>query len=77
MTLYEMLIAYVVAWWMVFFMALPFGARPPARPEPGHADGAPEHPRLWTKAAVTSVVAALVVAAFYWFVNSGIMTLRP
>lgn len=77
MTPMEIFLSYVIAWWMIFFMALPFGATPSEQPQQGHAESAPARPRLWTKAAITSVIAALVVWAFHWFVTSGIMTLRP
>lgn len=77
MTLMEILLSYVIAWWMFFFMALPFGAAPPEEPGRGHAESAPATPRLWTKAAVSSVLAALAVWGFHWFVTSGIMTIRP
>jgi predicted secreted protein len=77
MTPMEIFLSYVIAWWMIFFMALPFGATPSEQPQRGHAESAPAKPRLWTKAAITSVIAALVVWAFHWFVTSGIMTLRP
>ena len=77
MTVFEAILAYVVAWWMVFFMTLPFGVRPPAQLERGHADGAPEQPHLWIKAAVTTVIAGLLVWAFNWLVESGLISLRP
>ena len=76
MTVVEVVISYVIAWWLVFFMALPFGAAPPEQVARGHADSAPAQPRLWTKVAVTSVIAALLVYAFSWFVTSGIVTIR-
>ena len=63
MTLFGSLVVFVIAWWLIFFMTLPFGARPPEKPEEGHAASAPERPRLLLKAAVTTVLAALVTAA--------------
>jgi len=77
MTLMEFILSYVIAWWMIFFMALPFGVTPPEQPGRGHAESAPAKPRLGIKVAITTVVAALAVWAFHWFVTSGIMTLRP
>ncbi len=60
-------VVFAITWWLVFFMALPFGVRPPDEPEPGHAPSAPERPRLAIKAAVTTAIAAtltgLAVAA--------------
>ncbi len=60
-------VVFAITWWLVFFMALPFGVRPPDEPGPGHAPSAPERPRLAIKAAVTTAIAAtltgLAVAA--------------
>ncbi len=60
-------VIFVVVWWMVFFVTLPFGVRLPEEAEPGHAPSAPERPRLAIKAAVTTLLAGvftgLVVAA--------------
>ncbi len=58
---------YVIVWWMVLFMVLPFGVRKVDTPEPGHEHGAPARPRLVLKALVTSLIAGLVTA-FVWAV---------
>jgi predicted secreted protein len=67
---------YVVIWWLVLFMALPFGAQPPEHPEIGHATSAPAKPRIFLKMAITTVVAGVVFAALYWFIQSGIVSFR-
>ena len=51
------LIIFVITWWLVFFMALPFGVRIPDEPEPGHAPSAPIRPRVALKAAITTAIA--------------------
>ncbi len=56
----SILAIYAIVWWLVFFMALPFGVSREENPEPGHEPGAPARPMLWIKAAVTTVIAALV-----------------
>lgn len=71
------LVVFVIAWWVIFFMTLPFGVRPPERPEEGHAASAPEKPRLWLKAGVTTVLAALVTAGFAYLIQSGLLDWRP
>lgn len=76
MTPFEIFISYVIAWWVIFFMTLPFGAAPPEAPEKGHTESAPANPRLWLKAGITTVVTALVVWAFHWFVTSGLVSIR-
>ncbi|MGB1035908.1 MAG: DUF1467 family protein, partial [Candidatus Puniceispirillales bacterium] len=37
-------VVYILLWWWVFFMTLPFGAKPVDDPEEGHATSAPEKP---------------------------------
>ena len=71
------LVTFVVSWWLIFFMALPFGAAPEAEPVRGHAESAPARPRLLLKAAITTVLAALATWAIAWFISSGLVELRP
>ncbi len=67
MDAFGIFVVFVIVWWMVFLMTLPFGVRVPEEVEPWHAPSAPERPRLAIKAAVTTLLAgaltALVVAA--------------
>ena len=60
-------ITFIITWWMVFFMALPWGVRRQDDPEPGHEAGAPENPRLWLKVGVTTGL-AFVITVFAWVV---------
>ena len=41
------LVVYLLLWWWVFLMSLPFGVRTEAQPEAGHAPSAPSQPYLW------------------------------
>lgn len=68
--------AYVIIWWIVIFIALPFGVRRVDEPETGHDAGAPQNPRLKLKAAVTTVVAGLLWLALYWAVNADLVDFR-
>lgn len=69
-------VAFVIIWWMVFFMALPFGNQPPEEVETGHMDGAPAKPRLAKKALVTTGISLVLFAAYYAFHESGLFTFR-
>ena len=42
MDAFGIIVVFVIAWWLSFFVALPFGIRPIENPEPGHAPGAPQ-----------------------------------
>jgi predicted secreted protein len=77
MKLYGAIITYAVVWWLIFFMALPFGAHPEAEPIRGNVESAPARPRLWLKAAVTTVLAALVTWGIAWIIDSGLIQIRP
>jgi len=57
------LMVFFIVWWLVWFMTLSFGVKTPDTPEPGHATSAPEKPRLWVKAAVTTVATIVITAA--------------
>ncbi len=70
------LMVYIVVWWMVFFTVLPWGNRPPEEVAEGHAESAPEKPRLWLKAAITTVLASAVWGVIYWVIASGMISLR-
>ena len=76
MSLATGIMVYVVLWWIVLFTVLPWGAEPPANPQLGHATSAPEKPRLLLKFAVTTVIAAVIFAALYWFIDAGFVSFR-
>ena len=70
------IVTFVIAWWMVFFMALPFGAAPEEEPQPGHDRGAPANPRLLVKALVATVLAGLITYAIAAVIDSGLIQMR-
>lgn len=69
-------VVYILLWWWVFFMTLPFGAKPSEAPEKGHAPSAPKTPRLWTKAGITSVIALVLWFVVNALINSDIFSFR-
>ena len=70
-------IVFVIVWWLVLFMVLPFGAAPPDEVEPGMANSAPARPRLGLKFLLTTLIALAVTALILWFIQSGLVELRP
>lgn len=62
-------IIFVVIWWIVFFMVLPFGNQAVENPETGHERGAPAKPRLGLKACITTVLAIIFTIVFYFFIS--------
>jgi predicted secreted protein len=70
-------LVFVIVWWLVLFMVLPFGAAPPAEVEKGMATSAPSKPRLGLKLAITTALAAALTALIVWSIDSGMIQLRP
>jgi len=70
-------ITFVIVWWLVLFMVLPFGAKPPNEVEPGMAPSAPERPRMALKITVTTAIALALTGVAMWLVQSGLIQLRP
>ena len=54
----------------------PFGIKPIENPEPGHAPGAPQKPRLWRKAAIATVAGCVITGAIVGVVDAGWLSLE-
>lgn len=80
MTWTSAIVIYVILWWLVFFMTLPIGVKPPHEAgetvEPGHEGGAPTRPNLWKKALAATLIAALFWGVAYWVIEYDIITFR-
>jgi len=67
---------YFVVWWITLFMVLPFGVKNSHEVKSdvveGHDAGAPVMTRLWIKAGINTVIAAVVTAGIVWLVKSGV-----
>ena len=68
-------VVYLLLWWWVFLMSLPFGVRTEANPEAGHAPSAPARPMLWRKMGITTVIAAVLTTVIHLIIFSEIITL--
>lgn len=69
MKLSSMLAIYVLFWTLCLFVVLPFGVRTDDESgksrSTGHADSAPSNPNLYRKAGYTTLLSAVLFAAFY------------
>jgi len=74
MDIVSSIVVYILLWWWVFFMVLPFGARPAEKQIPGQASSAPEKPRIVTKMLITSVIAAGLFFIVHVVITSGIFS---
>ena len=70
---------YFIIWWAVLFAVLPIGIRSAHEAgesvESGHDAGAPSNPRLGIKALITTGIATVIFAAFFWAKTSGLLAL--
>ena len=69
-------LVYIIIWWLVLFITLPFGISAQENPPPGTVPSAPARPRLWLKAAVTTVVSALLWGVFWAVVELDLISFR-
>ncbi|MGZ9034573.1 MAG: DUF1467 family protein [Rhodospirillales bacterium] len=69
---------YIVIWWLVIFMVLPWGVQPieQADVEKGHAASAPLHPRMLRKVALTTVISAVLWLIAYAIIEGGAISFR-
>ena len=54
------IVVYILLWWWVFFMTLPFGVKRAEVVEEGHDIAAPQKPHLWKKVAATTIIAIVL-----------------
>jgi Predicted secreted protein len=59
MELVSGIIVYIMLWWIVFYMALPFGVKQHTSSVQGLQEGAPEKPYLLIKIIATTLIAAI------------------
>ena len=69
------IVVYILLWWWVFLMTLPFGVKAPKNIEAGHATSAPERPLIWRKVGVVTIIAAILFIIVYWVIDSGTISL--
>lgn len=69
-------VTFLVIWWIVFFMVLPWGVQRDEDPETGHDAGAPVRPRIFTKMAITTGIAIVLFALAWLAIDSGLISFR-
>ena len=70
------LVVYILLWWWVFLMSLPFGVRPLAEIEQGHATSAPAKPMLWRKMAASTMIAGGLFVLIYLVIDMGFISFQ-
>lgn len=70
------IVVYVIIWWLTLFMVLPFGVKQPDELKEGHMSGAPESPKLWKKALITTLIAGVLFGIYYLVQASDLITIQ-
>ncbi|MGB1547635.1 MAG: DUF1467 family protein [Alphaproteobacteria bacterium] len=70
------LFIYAIIWWLVLFMVLPWGVRPPEVIEEGHMAGAPDNPRMWIKVGATTLISGVLWLIVYFIMVSDLISFR-
>ena len=76
MNVVSAVVVFIVIWWLVLFMVLPFGVRRTEAPEEGHDPGAPQQPMLWRKAAATTAIATVLFSIVYVIAEFELISLQ-
>ena len=79
MSLIASLAVYVIIWWLVLFMVLPFGASKKIEAEDvadGQDAGAPAKPMMLRKLVATSLISLVFFGFFYWAKVEGMFDYR-
>lgn len=69
-------LVYVIIWWLVLLVTLPFGITPQDDPVPGTVTSAPAQPRLWLKAGIATIVSAALWGLYYLVVRLDLISFR-
>ncbi len=56
----EIIVIFVIVWWLVLFIALPFGIKKEDEVKDGNDPGAPKDPMLKKKIIFTSIASAII-----------------
>ena len=67
---------YAIVWWLVLITTLPFGVKALDSPEVGMEPGAPDKPRMWSKAGITTIVAAVITAGIWALIKYQVIDFR-
>ena len=77
MNWFSAILVYIVIWWLVLFMVLPFGVKREENVQPGHDSCAPQKPHMWKKVLATSLISAILWLVAYFVITSGMIEVRP
>ena len=68
------IVVFIITWWTVLFVVLPFGVRQPEERPLEHAHGAPVEARIGRKFLITTLVSIVVWLAIFGLVETEIVS---
>ncbi len=65
----EIIVIFVIIWWLVLFVVLPFGIQRDENSIKGNDPGAPKNPMLRKKIYLTTIISIFLSILVSWFKN--------
>ena len=69
-------VVFIIIWWLILFMVLPWGISRTENPEAGHDPGAPARPMVVRKLLITTGLTIILFGIFMAVVGSGDVSLQ-
>ncbi len=66
----ELIVIYIIIWWLVLFITLPFGIRKDDTVIEGNDPGVPKKTLLKKKIFITSIISLILTFIFSFFKNA-------
>lgn len=76
MNIAEIVVVFIIGWWLILLAALPIGVRRDETPSAGNDHGAPVKTMLGRKVLITTLLAAVLTTGFYWVTSYSGFSLR-
>jgi len=73
---FNIIIIFIIGWWICWFVTLPFGQKMPEKVELGNAPSAPKKPRLIFRAGITTGMAIILTTIVALVINSDWIDLK-
>ena len=69
-------VVFIIIWWIMLFMVLPWGVSRTENPEAGHDHGAPARPMLVRKLLITTGITIMLFGILYAVIDAEILSLQ-
>lgn len=69
-------VVFIIIWWIMLFMVLPWGVSRTKNPEAGHDHGAPARPMLVRKLLITTGITIMLFGILYAVIDAEILLLQ-